>query len=167
MAKFIIDTDELAKDLSQLVEDTRGEYLLYALREAHKNNYVRLWLTPYQEKKSRVAVGTGTYSDLFEEFWTAYPSRNGQKQGKRPAYKSWCKVSKNEKGDETQLLAKCPIALEWQVLTDEWRKDNGMFIPMASTYLNQERWTDERPDGTPAGKKMVKNSEGIMVEVDI
>jgi len=52
-------------------------------------------------------------------------------------------------------------------LTDDWRKDKGTFIPMASTYLNGERFLDERPKGLAAGKKMITNSEGKRVEVDI
>ena len=28
--------------------------------------------------------------------------------------------------------------------TDQWRKDAGAFIPHPATFLNQERWKDER-----------------------
>ena len=27
--------------------------------------------------------------------------------------------------------------------TEQWKKDNGKFIPYPATWLNQERWTDE------------------------
>lgn len=34
-------------------------------------------------------------------------------------------------------------ALEAAKKCDQWRKDNGQFIPYPATWLNQERWEDE------------------------
>ena len=27
--------------------------------------------------------------------------------------------------------------------TEQWKKDNGKYVPYPATWLNQERWTDE------------------------
>jgi len=166
MAKFIIDTDVLAREVNKLSQQDRVEKIIKALRAAHRKEVTAPWLTPYKEKKSAVAAGTGPYSELFELFWEAYPARNGVKAGKRAAFKAWVKTVKSV-DDEKLLSSLCLTALKWQVLTDDWRKDKGTFIPMASTYLNGERFLDERPKGLAAGKKMITNSEGKRVEVDI
>jgi len=70
----------------------------------------------------------------FERFWQAYP----RKVGKQAAQKAWNKTKPNIE----QIL----IALEWQKETDQWYKNGGQFIPNPSTYLNQHRWEDERPE---------------------
>jgi hypothetical protein len=70
----------------------------------------------------------------FEEFWKHYPRR----VAKGDARKAWAKAQKKT----PDLLAKCLAALAWQVVQNEW--DGGKFTPHPSTYLNQERWEDER-----------------------
>lgn len=69
----------------------------------------------------------------FESFWHWYPN----KQGKKPALKSWNK----EKPDLNEVRK----TLEWQIKSEQWRKG---FIPLPTTYLNQRRWEDERPPET-------------------
>ena len=77
----------------------------------------------------------------FPEFWSAYPSN---KDKKAEAHKSWLKLKPN-----AELQAKILAALDWQRKQPKWVKDNGDFVPMAVTYLNQRRWEDEPPAGTP------------------
>ena len=69
----------------------------------------------------------------FTEFWKAYP----KKIGKGAAEKAWNK----HKPDLDQVLA----ALAWQTKQESWLKDRGQFIPNPGTYLNQQRWLDEKP----------------------
>jgi uncharacterized protein YdaU (DUF1376 family) len=71
--------------------------------------------------------------DGFEEFWQAYP----KKVGKDAAAKSWIKT----KARIDDVLP----ALAWQKETDQWRRNDGQFIPNPATYLNQGRWQDEKP----------------------
>ena len=70
------------------------------------------------------------YSDEFEEFWKAYP----KKTGKGGAYASWKKLHPPAK----QVLK----SLGWQINSEQWKKENGQFIPNPATYLNQRRWED-------------------------
>ncbi|MFI8643863.1 hypothetical protein ACIGJK_03535 [Pseudomonas iridis] len=75
--------------------------------------------------------------DLFPKFWKLYP----RKVGKDKAEKAWAKLKVTP--PLYDLIAK---ALSKQVLTPEWTKDKGQFIPHPSTWLNGKRWEDEIPD---------------------
>jgi hypothetical protein len=85
----------------------------------------------------------GTRAMAFDEFWRLYP----RKTGKGAAIKSWLKIK-----DPKSTLHLIIGALAWQISSDQWTKDEGQFIPMPATYLNQQRWLDEpvrvakRPD---------------------
>jgi hypothetical protein len=76
---------------------------------------------------------TETYSCAkdFDLFWIKYP----KKTGKDDAKKSWMKLKPR--------IDHVLNTLTWQILSPQWIKDNGQFIPNPSTYLNQGRWKDE------------------------
>lgn len=73
-------------------------------------------------------------SALFDVFWSHYP----RKVAKSAALKAWGKLKVDE-----SLLTKILSGLEWQRHQPQWAKDNGLFVPHASTWLNQRRWEDE------------------------
>ena len=64
--------------------------------------------------------------------------------------KAWDKLKPSD-----ELLAVIARALTRQMATEEWQR--GIGIPYASTYLNNERWTDEfgpagpKPESPPPG----------------
>lgn len=70
----------------------------------------------------------------FDKFWQAYPKKVSKKQ----AQKSWKKINPS-----LELFEKILKALEMVKQTEQWKKDNGKFIPYPATWLNQERWADE------------------------
>lgn len=72
---------------------------------------------------------------FFVEFWKIYP----RKEGKAKAIQAWKKI---KSPSETLELIK--IALSWQTKTDQWVKEHGQFIPHPTTYLNANRWLDEK-----------------------
>ena len=76
---------------------------------------------------------TSALDDGFLEFWNIYP----KKTGKVDAQKKWISKKPNIDG----VLQ----ALQWQIASEQWNKNNGEFIPNPSTYINQERWNDEPP----------------------
>jgi len=78
----------------------------------------------------------------FDLFWQAYP----KKVGKGAAKKAWKKIKPSKSLLETIL-----IAIKQQKDSDQWQKDKGQFIPMPSTWLNQERWEDEVDGDIPSG----------------
>ena len=73
--------------------------------------------------------------DSFDRFWKAYPKKVGKAQAK----KCFAKV----KVPVDTLIA----AVEKQKNSQQWRKDNGQYIPNPSTWLNQGRWDDELTEG--------------------
>lgn len=82
----------------------------------------------------------------FDKFWKVYP----KKTGKFLANKVWKAIC----GD--QALVQIIInAVDRQRRSTDWTKDNGAYIPHASTWLNQRRWDDE----VGVGVKIVHRSE--------
>lgn len=77
----------------------------------------------------------------FESFWAAYP----RKVGKQAAKKAFSKVS---------VPVKTLIdAVNSQKNSEQWRKDNGQYIPNPATWLNKGRWDDVL---TEAGAQQTK-----------
>ena len=72
--------------------------------------------------------------ERFETFWKEYP-----KKINRAKALMW--FEKNSPDDETFniMIEK----LKAYKNTKQWQKDNGQFIPYATTWLNQKRWEDE------------------------
>jgi len=85
------------------------------------------------QKKSKEKLDYNDYPE-FLEFWSSYPN----KDGKYKALESW-------------VANKPPIdkilnSLSWQKQTKKWTDDNGQYVPMATTYINGNRWDDEPSD---------------------
>jgi hypothetical protein len=100
-------------------------------------------LTPPQAggNMSRVAASRGKPDAKpppgFAEFWAAYP----RKVGKGAAEKLWGRL----KPDLPTVLK----AIERARATEQWRKDEGQYIPHPATWLGQRRWEDEPDAGRP------------------
>ena len=75
-----------------------------------------------------------THEHDFAQFWSAYP----RKIGKGAAEKSWSKIKMDDALFKTVL-----DAVESQKKSNQWKRDNGQYIPNPSTWLNQKRWEDE------------------------
>ena len=80
--------------------------------------------------------GGGSVDAKFESFWMAYP----KKVGKGATRKAWDRIRQ-----PAATLDLILIALEWQAQSEQWAKNSGQYIPNPATYLNQQRWLDERP----------------------
>lgn len=70
----------------------------------------------------------------FDQFWKLYPKKKSLKDAK----KAWSKLKPN-----TELRQILITALGNQRLQHDWVKDNGQYVPLASSWLNGEKWTDE------------------------
>lgn len=73
-------------------------------------------------------------NDHFDAFWQAYP----RKVGKLQAQKAWKKIKQ-----PAAMLSDILEALKIQCNSEQWKKDNGQYIPHPATWLNQGRWMDE------------------------
>ena len=88
--------------------------------------------TPTTRKKG-IEVNTPLTELGFAEFWKEYPKKMQKKDAERAYIKAIKKV------DHLILID----ALKKHKQIDQWTKDGGQFIPLPSTWLNKERWTDE------------------------
>jgi hypothetical protein len=84
-------------------------------------------------------------AELFARFWALYP----RKVSKDASRKAWDKLDLSAELFETIIQA-----LGAQSLSVDWTKDNGQFIPHASTWLNGKRWEDEVPEPAPMGSNV-------------
>lgn len=72
--------------------------------------------------------------NAFDEFWTAYPRKEGKGQA-RPAF------------NRAEKKVGAAVIIAATVEYRQWCESEGKekrFIPMPSTWLNGERWSDER-----------------------
>lgn len=71
----------------------------------------------------------------FCRFWDAYPRR----VSKKDARKAWAQLNPT-----IELVDKILAALAWQVPAFKWDGPNQDYAPYPASWLNGERWTDER-----------------------
>jgi len=92
----------------------------------------------------------------FEDFWKAWP-KSTRKGAKSQCLKVWVKTYCDSCAD--QIIKH----VEWMKTTDQWRKDNGAYIPAPLVYLNQQRW-----DGAeiPETSTMVQERDPYLVKLD-
>ena len=93
----------------------------------------------------------------FNEFWNLYP----KKVGKEAARKSWNKVHPDQ-----ALFNKIMQSIAEAKASEQWRKQNGQFIPIPATWLNQGRWDDviesatEQRKGGKTHEEIVRDAQG-------
>lgn len=87
-----------------------------------------------EEKKTNIDRSSIDSLAGFDDFWKQYP----KKANKVAAQKAW---KKQKVGSD--LLTQIITAVEKAKNCEQWRKDNGQYIPFASTWLNNRRWEDE------------------------
>jgi hypothetical protein len=154
--QYISGLNRLSKDLKQSVQQIRtslarleqleiisikstSKYSIYTIENYDIYQDVNTLATNKQQTDNKQTTTKqehntqNTQNIDFDKFWSLYP----KKIGKAEAIKAWTKKRPN--------LENVIVALNWQKEQDSWKKQDGQFIPMASTYINQERWNDERP----------------------
>jgi hypothetical protein len=98
--------------------------------------------------------------NLFNSFWDAYP----RKTAKVKALKAWQKISPNE-----ELLNTILSALSSQKESEEWRRDDGRYIPYPASWLNGRRWEDEvdEPEQPKQKKYRIIERDGQIYSVEV
>lgn len=76
-----------------------------------------------------------TENVLFEEFWKIYPRKEA---------KAKAKVAFERKVHTFEQLKVVMSFIMHAVKSDRWQEDGGRFIPHATTFINQERWNDDK-----------------------
>lgn len=80
-----------------------------------------------KEEKSEI-------DEMFDMFWIVYPKKSNKK-GAKVSFKR----IKNLKTEFPLIME----ALERFKKSKQWTKQNGEFIPLPTSWINQERWKDE------------------------
>lgn len=81
--------------------------------------------------------------ERFEAWWAEYP----KKVGKQAARKAWNKIR-----PDAALYSRIVDATKAQRTSEQWRKENGRFIPNPATWINQGRWDDDLKALNTGGK---------------
>lgn len=71
---------------------------------------------------------------LFDEFWKAYPKKNGKKY----AHTAFMNIKGLSK-----IFPKMMEALGKQKKSRQWTEEGGRFVPNPAAWIHQERWNDE------------------------
>jgi hypothetical protein len=84
-------------------------------------------------------------SSGFDEFYLAYP----RKQSKDDAVKAWKKLKPDE-----SLITAILAGLSRAKQSEQWKDNNGKFIPYPASWLNKGGWKDEyTPSAEPQNKQ--------------
>lgn len=91
---------------------------------------------PHQKPKSSFDV-----IGSFDIFYGEYPRHDS----KQVALIRFSKIMEEMKSDEERksMFNRIMSAVRMQKQSEQWQKENGRYIPMPSTWLNQRRWEDE------------------------
>ena len=105
----------------------------------------------YKESTNTRARANKSTLESFEKFWEAYP----KKIAKKAVLQKWKKLKVND-----ALFESIMKGLEAWKQSQQWMKDGGQYIPNPTTFLNQERWNDETPEGVGnVGKSTAEDFE--------
>lgn len=151
---YLIDLDVLDGMLGSVAREMRNR------RSGNNESAVRGTTNPQfvltentTESTTEIPTGTDVPGDkaaidvegLFDRFWSKYP----KKLKRKDALKAWLKIKLTDALFETIMTA-----LGNQMVTHDWMKDEGQFIPYPASWLNAERWMDELPaNGGKTGRK--------------
>lgn len=79
-------------------------------------------------------TNTHNLAEGFKTFWDAYP----KKKSKGDAEKAFKAINPDD-----QLLGAIIAAVKKQLLSRDWQKDGGQFIPYPASWLRAKGWEDE------------------------
>jgi len=93
------------------------------------------------ENNSTIKQLKESLSILFEkDFWPVYP----KKVSKKKALESWCNRLISLKVGEDFVKETIIPSLQVQKESEQWVRESGRYIPHPATWINQEKWDDEK-----------------------
>jgi hypothetical protein len=108
-------------------------------------------IKPSNEGKAPEAQTPTAQERRFADFWSEYP----KKVGKKAALGSWKRIK-----PDTELFEKIMQAIRAAKQSEQWRRENGRFIPNPATWLNQGRWDDELEEVNTDGNGVDRQHNG-------
>jgi hypothetical protein len=121
---------KVTRRLEVEVDKNKNTYL-FDLKEKEKAKRTK---APLNGEKDNTKKRIKNLEGRFGEFYSAYPRHIGRQE----ALKAWLKLSPDD-----SLVERILVFIGEAKNSDEWKKDNGQFIPYPSTFLNDRRWEDE------------------------
>ena len=110
-----------------------------------------------QPAKAHVKSMAEIRKKWFEEYYDNYPRR----QNKGQAEKAW----ENMKPPVDEELFKVIMdKVNYLKTTEDWTKNNGKYIPLASTWLSAKGWLDEIPQTRGNGQTKVPDRNRIRAD---
>lgn len=88
----------------------------------------------------------------FDVFWSAYP----KKVSKGQAEKAWAKFKLES---NASLQEKILTAIDAAKHGEQWKRNNGQYIPNPATWLNAKGWEDELPAPRPESNGFNQNGK--------
>ena len=113
-------------------------------------------LSQYSIEENSIEENRIEYTNTQKEFcafWNAYPKKRDKGRVEK-----WFKQHKPNKETVEQMIKQ----IERLKDTEQWKKENGQFIPYPSTWLNAKGWEDEFETDTEREERIDKEiMEGI------
>jgi hypothetical protein len=110
-------------------------------KEELNKDLINTPIAPKGAKRTRLPKKQPDWKpERFNGLWAYYP----RGEAKQKAIQAWDRLQPSD--EEIDAMAR---ALERQIRSPEWQE--GRYIPYLSTWLNQERWTDEERQPPPPG----------------
>ena len=89
------------------------------------------------------------YDKLFDEFWTAYPSKCPRKVDKKKCREKYIKIISKDPSLHKSILS----ALESWKKCDLWTSDDGKYIKAPLVWLNNNNWEDNPKEASNANTR--------------
>lgn len=105
-------------------------------------------VTPIVPKPSADQGLEDMLDGLFSRAWSGWPN----KKSKQPARKSFGKALRSPSWLGRPRTDLVEVILRFGGAYSSWPEPERRFVPMLSTWLNQERWTDPLPESRGQGK---------------
>lgn len=111
--------------------------------------------SPAESTKKTVQIDQEIW---FEAFWKKYPRKDGKQQARR----AWARIKPDF---ETCRIMAAALARDKQ--SRQWTKDNGEYIPLPATWLNQRRWENEGIDHSQIQVASGAPPDGLVVDPEV
>ena len=106
----------------------------YELNEVCLTNVKPMFNQYSIEENSIEENSINIYTQNFEKFWKAYPKKRDKGKAEK-----WFKTKKPSE----ELVNLMLLQIERFKETNEWKKEDGKYIPYPYTWLNAKAWEDE------------------------
>lgn len=121
--------------MNVILKEVNGKKISYSLNENY-NSWIQVKKVIERQEVEMPEVSKG-----FFDFWNSYPK--SARLNFELAKREWIKLNPSD-----ELAQEIVNSLTLWIKSDQWKKDNGKYVPSAHSFLIYKRWND-----TPQIKK--------------